>query len=41
MNGQTGKLVGNLPISIPKVFAWAAGIFAAVAVLLFLGGMLF
>ncbi len=40
MNGQTGKLVGNLPVSIPKAFAWAAGIFAGVSLLLYLGGML-
>ncbi len=40
MNGQTGKLIGNLPISIPRVIAWSAGILAAVFLLLFLGGML-
>ena len=41
MNGQTGKMIGNLPISIPKVIAWLGGIFAAVFLLLFFGGMLF
>lgn len=40
MNGQTGKLIGNLPISIPRAVAWFAGILAAVFLLLFLGGML-
>ena len=31
MNGQTGKLVGNLPISWTRFFAWFSGIFAASA----------
>lgn len=29
MNGQTGKVVGKLPISKGKVAAWFAGISAA------------
>lgn len=28
MNGQTGKLVGDLPVSAVKVIAWFAGVFA-------------
>ena len=31
MNGQTGKLVGNLPISWTRFFAWFSGIFAVSA----------
>ena len=34
MNGQTGKMVGNLPISKGKFFAWFGGIAAPIAVLL-------
>ncbi len=34
MNGQTGKLVGNLPIDKKKYWTWFAGIFAVAAVLL-------
>lgn len=34
MNGQTGKIVGNLPISLPRVAA-LAGVAAAVAVYLY------
>lgn len=41
INGQTGKLVGNLPVSIGKAVAWFAGITAGVSgVLLLLGGIL-
>lgn len=29
MNGQTGKLVGDLPVSWPRFWAWFGGIFAA------------
>lgn len=29
MNGQTGKLIGDLPISWPRFWGWFAGIFAA------------
>ena len=36
MNGQTGKLVGDLPISKGKYWAWFAGITAAVSALLML-----
>ena len=41
MNGQTGKMIGNLPISVPRAVAWFGGILAAVFLLLFFGGMLF
>lgn len=32
MNGQTGRLVGDLPVSAGKVIAWFAGVFALAAV---------
>ena len=32
MNGQTGKMVGKLPISVPKLAAFAAGLFVAVGI---------
>ena len=41
MNGQTGKIVGDLPISKMRAAAWFACIMAAVTLLLFLGGLLF
>ena len=31
MNGQTGKLVGDLPVSWPKFWAWFAGVAVGVA----------
>ena len=34
MNGQTGKFVGDLPVSMKKYFAWFAGIAAPLAALL-------
>lgn len=34
MNGQTGKLVGDLPVSMGKFWAFFAGIFASLAALL-------
>ncbi|MBQ9686667.1 MAG: hypothetical protein IJV41_09020 [Oscillospiraceae bacterium] len=34
MNGQTGKLIGDLPISSSKVLAWTAGIAAPLMALL-------
>ena len=41
LNGQTGKIVGTLPISSGKVLAWFGGITAAVYVLLtIIGGIL-
>lgn len=40
MNGQTGKVVGNLPYSMGRAAAWFGGIAAAVFAILFLGGML-
>lgn len=33
MNGQTGKLIGNLPVSAPKFIAWFLGIFLIVGAL--------
>lgn len=41
MNGQTGKIVGDLPISKGRAAAWFSGILAVCAILLFLGGLLF
>ena len=32
MNGQTGRLVGNLPVSPGRMVAWGLGIFAGVSV---------
>jgi hypothetical protein len=31
MNGQTGKLIGDLPVSRAKYWAWFAGIFGGLA----------
>lgn len=39
MNGQTGKVVGKLPLCIPKALAWFGAIAAAVFVILLIGGM--
>jgi predicted RNA-binding Zn-ribbon protein involved in translation (DUF1610 family) len=39
MNGQTGKVVGNLPYSFGRAAAWFGGIAAAVFSILFLGGL--
>ena len=36
MNGQTGKLIGDLPISKGKYWSWFTGIAAAVTALLLL-----
>ncbi|MBR1892872.1 MAG: hypothetical protein IJ815_05015 [Lachnospiraceae bacterium] len=33
MNGQTGRMIGNLPISIPKAIAWFIGVFLAAGAL--------
>lgn len=41
MNGQTGKIVGMLPVSMPKLLGFAAGLFAVVGVIAgFIGGAL-
>lgn len=44
INGQTGKLVGTLPLSKGRMFGWwaglTAGIFAAVTLVSVLGGLL-
>ena len=34
MNGQTGKLIGDLPASKGKMTAWGAGVFAVTAAVL-------
>jgi hypothetical protein len=34
MNGQTGKFVGDLPVSLGRYFAWLAGIAAPLVALL-------
>lgn len=34
MNGQTGRLIGDLPVSKGKVAAWAAGVFCTTAAIL-------
>jgi hypothetical protein len=39
MNGQTGKIAGNLPISKLRATVWFALISAAVFIVLLLGGM--
>ena len=36
MNGQTGKLVGDLPVSKGRLAAWFLGLFAAIAAICFL-----
>ena len=41
MNGQTGKIVGNLPISIPKLIGWFGIISAISLIILTIGGILF
>ena len=35
MNGQSGKMIGDLPVSKPKLAAWVTGIFAVVFALLY------
>ena len=41
INGQTGKIVGKLPISKGKAAAWFGGIFAGISTVLFvIGGLL-
>ena len=41
INGQTGKLVGDLPVSRERLAAWFGGIFAATAVIMSLIRFLF
>ncbi len=36
MNGQTGKLIGDLPTDVGKLAAWCGGVFAAVTALAWL-----
>ena len=33
VNGQTGKVIGKTPVSIGKVFAYGASVFAIVTVI--------
>lgn len=40
INGQTGKMVGDLPMSIPKIFAFAGLITAITTILGTIGGLL-
>ena len=43
MNGQTGKIVGDLPLGRKEVILWSVGIFLlclAVMILLFIGGVI-
>lgn len=40
INGQTGKIEGYLPVSMPKLIAFAAGLFVGAAALVGLGVML-
>lgn len=41
MNGQTGKVMGNLPISQGRVWAWFGGLFGAITLAIWLiGGLL-
>ena len=37
MNGQTGRMVGNLPVDGKKAFLWGAGLFAGITLLGYLG----
>lgn len=41
MNGQTGKLVGDLPVSWGRFWAWFGGVFAGTAAVLTLLSMVF
>ncbi len=36
MNGQTGKMIGNIPIGVKEAILWAVGIFALLFVLAFI-----
>lgn len=40
LNGQTGKIVADRPISKLRALAWGAGIFAATLIITMLGGLL-
>lgn len=41
MNGQTGKLIGTLPVSKKRALAWFFGLLGGITAVLYLGGMLF
>lgn len=41
MNGQTGKIIGNLPISKKRAASWFFGILGVLTAIMFVGGMLF
>ena len=43
MNGQTGKIVGELPLGLKETFLWSVGIFIlcfGICILLYLGGII-
>ena len=43
MNGQTGKIVGELPLGTKEVIFWSVGIFLfcfVICILLYFGGIL-
>ena len=40
MNGQTGKMVGDLPVHMPAAFTWWAGLTAGIGLLAYLLSML-
>ena len=41
LNGQTGKIVADRPISKGKAFAYGAGIFVITLIITMIGGLLF
>ncbi|MDD6034095.1 MAG: hypothetical protein PUC47_11585 [Oscillospiraceae bacterium] len=41
MNGQTGKLIGTLPVSVKRAVGWFFVLLGGLTALLYLGGMLF
>lgn len=40
MNGQTGEIIGKLPVHYQKLFLLSAGVFLAVLILMLLGGLI-
>lgn len=40
MNGQTGEVIGKLPVHYQKLFLLSAGVFLAVLILMLLGGLI-
>lgn len=41
LNGQTGKIVADRPISVARAFSYGIGIFVAVLIITMIGGLLF